>query len=69
MVLNPRIGFLWTSHEGLTLGIDAGVRIPLGPTITSTLPLALYPGAESTVHTLGSSVLPTINLLRVGLLL
>ena len=59
--LNPRIGFLWTSHKGITLGIDAGVQLPLGPSTTSTLPLALYPEAESTVHTLGSSALPTIE--------
>jgi hypothetical protein len=67
--LNPRIGFLWTSREGFTLGIDAGVQIPLGPTLSSTLPLALYPEAESTIHALGSSAIPTIDLLRIGLLL
>ena len=69
MLLEPAHRVPRTSHEGITLGIDAGVQLPLGPSTTSTLPLALYPEAESTVHTLGSSALPTINLLRIGLLL
>ena len=67
--VNPRVGFLWTTREGFTFGVEAGVQVPLGPTLSSTLPLSLSPTAQRTVDTLGKSVLPTVDLLRVGLLL
>jgi hypothetical protein len=67
--LNPRVGFLWTTREGLTLGVEAGVQFPLSPSVSSTLPLSLYPAAQRTVDALGSSVIPTVDLLRIGLLL
>ncbi len=67
--LNPSVGFLWTSREGFTFGLELGVQIPISPSTSSTLPLALYPAAAPTIHTLGSSALPTIDLLRIGLLL
>ncbi len=67
--LNPRVGFLWTTREGLSLGVEAGVQFPLSPGVSSSLPLALYPSAQRTIDALGSSVLPTIDLLRIGLLL
>jgi hypothetical protein len=66
--VNPRIGFLWTSHSGFTLGMDAGVQIPLSSDTTSSLPLALLPGAQRTANALGSSLLPTVDLLRIGML-
>jgi hypothetical protein len=50
--INPRIGFLSTSSWGLTIGID--------------IPIAS--DANSTAHYLAKSVLPTVDLLRVGLL-
>ena len=78
--VNPRVGFLWTwpgtqARQGdlvqpaLAIGIEAGVQIPLGPTVSSTLPLSLAPDANRTVTTLGKTVLPTIDLLRLGLML
>ena len=67
--VNPRVGFLWTTREGLTFGVEAGVQVPLSPAVSSSLPLSLYPTAQRTIDTLGKSVLPTIDLLRVGLLL
>jgi hypothetical protein len=67
--VNPRVGFLWTSKEGLSLGVEAGVQFPVSPGVSSTLPLSLYPAAQRTVEVLGSSVIPTVDLLRVGLLL
>lgn len=66
---NPRVGVLWTSRAGLAFGFDVGIQIPVGPSISSTLPLSLYPSAQRTIDTLGKSVLPTVDLLRVGLLL
>jgi hypothetical protein len=67
--LNPRAGFLWTLGGGLTFGLEVGVQFPLGPGVTSSLPLSLYPGAQRSIETLGKSVLPTVDLLRVGLVL
>jgi hypothetical protein len=67
--LNPRVGFLWTMQGGFTLGVEAGVQIPLSPSVSSTLPLSLYPSAQRTADAFGSSVIPTVDLVRIGLLL
>ena len=53
------------------LGIDAGVQIPLSTTVSrSSLLAALAPDTDaqitSTTNTLGRTVLPTLDLLRVG---
>lgn len=64
--VNPRIGLLWTSRTGFTFGIDAGVQIPIGTSISSTVPLPLYAAAEQRVNAIGGSALPTIDLLRIG---
>jgi hypothetical protein len=64
--LNPGIGILWASRPGLAVGTQAGLQIPIGPSIASTLPLSLLPGAQTAVETLGNSVIPTVDLLRVG---
>lgn len=66
--LNPRLGFLWTWDEGFTLGIDAGVQIPVAVSTTSSLPIALVPGASHTVDSVGGALLPTVDLLRIGML-
>ena len=66
--VNPRIGFLWRSRAGLALGMDAGVQVPLAQDTASSLPLALVPGAQRTANTLGSAILPTVDLLRIGML-
>ena len=67
--VNPRLGFLWTTGFGLAIGIDAGVQVPFRSSVASTLPLALDPALQSRVNQLGSAVLPTIDLLRIGLML
>jgi hypothetical protein len=67
--LNPRVGFLWTSREGLALGIEAGVQFPIGTDVSSSVSLSLAPSAQSAANALGSAVIPTVDLLRVGLLL
>jgi hypothetical protein len=66
--VNPGLGFLWTSRNGFTLGVEAGVQIPLVAATTSTLPLALVPDAQHAAETLGHRWLPTIDLVRIGLL-
>jgi hypothetical protein len=67
--VNPRVGFLWYSREGLAFGVEAGVQFPLIPSVSSTLPLSLVPSADSTANAIGRSVLPTVDFLRIGLLL
>jgi hypothetical protein len=67
--INPRLGFLWISKEGLAFGVEAGLQIPASTAVSSTLPLSLVPSIRSTVDSLGGSVLPTVDLLRIGLVL
>jgi hypothetical protein len=66
--VNPRLGLLWTWRDGVTLGLEAGVQIPLGVDVTSNWPLSLVPGAEGIANSIGSKWLPTLDLLRVGFL-
>lgn len=64
---NPRLGLLYTWSPGLSLGFEVGVQVPLTSKIAST---QLMPQqVTSLASTLGRSVLPTVDLLRVGLLL
>jgi hypothetical protein len=67
--LNPRVGFLWASRGGLAFGMEAGIQVPVGASVSSTLPLSLVPQAQSTADTIGNTVIPTFDLFRVGLLL
>jgi hypothetical protein len=64
--VNPRVGLLWASHAGIAFGTEAGLQIPIAPSVSSTLPLSLVPGAQHTAESLGSSVLPTIDVVRLG---
>jgi hypothetical protein len=66
--VNPRVGVLWTAPSGFTVGAEAGIQIPISPSVTSSLPLAYAPEAERTIDTLGKTVLPTIDLLQIGML-
>jgi hypothetical protein len=69
--LNPRVGFLWTWEPGITLGIDAGAQFPVAVKMSTTLPAGYQPAdqAKSLARSLGSSTLPTVDLLRIGFLL
>ena len=64
--INPRIGLLWVLRSGLVLGMEAGVQIPLSTSTTSTWPLALVPSLQSQIDAVERSVLPTIDLIRIG---
>lgn len=68
--INPRMGFFW-SWSALALGIDAGIQFPLSASIASNLPpgVPAPPAATAVAQTLGQQVLPTIDLLRIGLVL
>ena len=70
--VNPRIGFLWTWNSGFTVGIDAGVQIPISPSLSTTLPAGLPANVDGTIasiaNTFGNEVTPTVDLLRIGFL-
>jgi len=68
--VNPRIGFLWTLGPGITIATEAGVQVALSSNLASTVPagvLARSPDATRALNTLGGA-LPTVDLLRIGLL-
>jgi hypothetical protein len=71
--INPRVGFLWTWRSGFTVGIDAGVQLPINATLTTTLPSGLAGGQidqtiASVANAFGNGVTPTVDLLRLGFL-
>ncbi|HEX8793561.1 MAG TPA: hypothetical protein VF765_21610 [Polyangiaceae bacterium] len=68
--INPRMGFFW-NWSALALGIDAGVQFPLSASTASNLPAGISapPAVTDWTHTLSQQVLPTIDLLRIGLVL
>jgi hypothetical protein len=77
--VNPRVGFLYTFKSGVTVGIDAGVQVPISPSYERTTSMnqfgsllqpqsSLEETAVAVVKTLGNGVTPTIDLLRLGYL-
>jgi hypothetical protein len=68
--VNPRVGFLWSWHA-LAFGLDAGVQVPVSSTTSSSLPAGVSAPSSATdlAHTFGQSALPTIDLLRIGVVL
>jgi hypothetical protein len=67
--VNPELGFLWTFESGLALGFGAGVQIPLYSNVTSTSNLPVSADVLAAVGKLGTSTVPTVDLLRVGFVL
>jgi hypothetical protein len=69
--INPRIGFLWTWGPGISLGVNAGVQIPVSTSESSSLPpgTAVDPRITRVANTLGRNVLPTVDLLQIGVML
>ena len=67
--VNPRIGLLWVMRSGLVLGMEAGLQIPLSTSTTSTWSLAWVPSLQRQIDALERSVLPTVDLFRVGFVL
>jgi hypothetical protein len=69
--VNPRVGFLWVAKP-FAIGLDAGLQVPIATTVSrSSLLFMVSPQADAQITTttnlLGRSVLPTLDLLRVGL--
>lgn len=67
--VNPRIGLLWVMRSGLVLGMEAGLQIPLGTSMSSTWSLAYVPSLQRQIEGLERSVLPTVDLIRIGFVL
>jgi hypothetical protein len=71
--VNPRLGFLHTFESGITIGLDAGVQVPIAPEYTRVASPAIA-GAENdasemlrtAANVLGNKTTPTVDLLRVG---
>ena len=64
--VTPRIGAMWTWGSGIAFGMEAGVQIPVSTTTR-------MPGAPEDVvklvNALASTALPSIDLIRIGLVL
>lgn len=76
LFINPRVGFLWTWEPGISLGINAGIQIPLSSTTTDSLPttsVSVVKNAKSQLNqvagSLGQTTLPTVDLIQLGILL
>lgn len=69
--VNPRVGLLWTTSFGLTVGMDVGVRIPTRHSSSNNLPSGYgveMPTSVTTVtDVLAAKVVPTVTLLQLGL--
>lgn len=75
--INPRAGFLHTFGSGITIGLDAGIQLPIAPSyerngLATRAGLASEVEADSIVATvadlLGNSPTPTVDFLRSGIL-
>lgn len=70
--LNPRVGFLWTWASGFTIGVDAGVQLPVSTAMETTLPQGLLTELDANINrvanTLGHEPTPTVDLIRLGFL-
>ena len=70
--VNPRLGFLYTWKSGFTLGIDAGIQLPVKTTRTTSLADNTSSDTINTIasveNTLGARTTPTFDLLRIGFL-
>jgi hypothetical protein len=69
--IDPQIGVLKTFKWGFTLGIDAGVQIPVAATYASNVPQAVtnLSSIFNVAQTATKSALPTVDLLRIGMTL
>lgn len=74
--INPRIGLLHTWQSGMTIGIDAGVQLPINASFERSGPATSAGFASNEVdstlrtvaNTFGNGVTPTLDLLRLGFL-
>jgi hypothetical protein len=69
--VNPRIGYLTSFRSGFTIGIDVGAQIPMSAVFSDNLPagLSATQNVIDVARLVGKGVLPTVNLLRIGLMI
>jgi hypothetical protein len=69
--INPRLGFLWTWEPGIALAMEAGVQIPVSSSSSTSVPsvYSLDSRVTNAADSFGKSILPTIDLLRIGVVL
>lgn len=65
--LNPRMGFMWTWRPGLAIGMEAGIQLPIGS--RTQMPAIATEEIAALTKTLATSAIPTVDLLRIGLML
>ena len=80
LVLTPELGYFFTFKSGFTMGIDAGIQIPIAPSeidfeshVDSDIPDAVVERftkptderVESTLERVGQTILPTIGI-KIG---
>lgn len=75
--VNPRAGFLFTFKSGITVGIDAGVQIPISPSYQragAATAAGVTAGSDidetllAVTNALGNKTTPSLDLLRLGFL-
>jgi len=67
--VNPRMGVAWTASWGLSVAMDAGVRVPLSHRNEQSAPsgVSLPSSATDTVDLFVAKVIPTVTILQLGL--
>ena len=68
-MINPRLGFAWTFPSGFIVSTEAGVQVPVSSSFSTSLPEPLAVALrDSTVVRTINGVLPTVDLLRLGMM-
>jgi len=67
--VNPELGFMFTWDSGLALNFGAGIQIPIYADSTTTSNIPVSTDVLSAVGKIGTSSVPTVDLLRVGFVL
>src|SRR5262249_20868606 len=59
----PRLGWLWIWSSGITLGLDAGVQVPIGHADITFNPPSFenFPPLRAAANTVGNRLLPVFN--------
>ena len=65
--VTPRIGALFSWRPGLAVGMEAGVQFPVAT--TTQMPSLATDEIKKLTDALASTALPTVDLLRIGLML
>lgn len=66
--VNPNVGYMVMSDSGFALAVSMGVQIPLSSEVATSWPngTQVASAIENTASSIGRTVLPTVDLLRLG---